>query len=149
VFVSDNAAYDWHWIAGLFDVAGISNPLGQRGRRVSDFYAGLTGKWSNTQTWKKWRVTTHDHNPVNDAMGNVEAFAKILTDYGSSRPLQSIQSPGRGFTWVLGATGRALKQVLIHDGNVESLARLRRGDQTERPRYRTVPSQSSSVRKLN
>src|SRR5215469_2864000 len=78
VFVSDNVAYDWMWIAGLFDEAGMPNRFGHSGRRISDFYAGLTGDWSNTQEWKKWRRTKHDHNPVHDALGNVEAFVKIL-----------------------------------------------------------------------
>jgi hypothetical protein len=76
-FVSDNVAYDWQWIAGLFDRAELENPFGHSGRRISDYYAGLTGRWTNTQAWKRLRVTTHDHNPVNDAMGNVEAFARI------------------------------------------------------------------------
>jgi len=77
VFVSDNVAYDWQWISGMFDKAGISNPFGHSGRRISDFYAGLMNNWGDTQGWKRWRVTKHDHNPVNDAMGNVEAFQKL------------------------------------------------------------------------
>ena len=78
VMVSDNIAYDWQWIAGMFDRAHMVNPFGHSGRRISDFYAGLTGKWSNTQAWKRLRKTVHDHNPVNDAMGNVEAFERIM-----------------------------------------------------------------------
>lgn len=77
VFVSDNVAYDWMWIAGLFDSVGVPNPFGHSGRRISDYYAGLKHNWSNTQGWKKLRETVHDHNPVNDAMGNVEAFRKL------------------------------------------------------------------------
>ena len=77
-FVSDNVAYDWQWISGMFDRAGLENPFGHSGRRISDYYAGLTGRWSNTQAWKRLRRTVHDHNPVNDAMGNVEAFERIL-----------------------------------------------------------------------
>lgn len=78
VFVSDNPAWDWQWIAGMFDRAGMSNPFGHSGRRISDFWAGLNDDWSRTQDWKRFRKTRHDHNPVNDAMGNVEAFAHIL-----------------------------------------------------------------------
>lgn len=77
VFVSDNPAYDWQWISGMFDKAGMPNPFGHSGRRLSDFYAGLMNNWGDTQDWKRWRVTKHDHNPVNDAMGNVEAFQKL------------------------------------------------------------------------
>lgn len=78
VFVSDNPAYDWQWIAGLFDRAGTDNPFGHSGRRIGDFWAGLNHDWSETQGWKRLRRTVHDHNPVNDAMGNVEAFEEIL-----------------------------------------------------------------------
>jgi hypothetical protein len=78
VMVSDNPAYDFMWIAGMFDEAGMDNPFGHSARRISDFYAGLTGDWNSTQAWKKYRKTPHDHNPVNDAMGNAEAFDHIL-----------------------------------------------------------------------
>jgi hypothetical protein len=76
--VSDNPAYDFMWIAGMFDEAGLDNPFGHSGRRISDFYAGLTGDWLSTQEWKRYRRTVHDHNPVHDAQGNAEAFAEIL-----------------------------------------------------------------------
>ena len=78
VFVSDNPAYDWQWIAGLFDRAGMDNPFGHSGRRISDFWAGVNRNWIDTQSWKRFRKTAHDHNPVHDAMGNVEAFDEIL-----------------------------------------------------------------------
>ena len=77
IFVSDNPAYDYMWIAAMFDVAGFNNPFGHSARRISDFWAGLQNNWGDTQSWKRFRVTPHDHNPVNDAMGNVEAFEKI------------------------------------------------------------------------
>jgi hypothetical protein len=78
VFVSDNPAYDWQWIAGMFDRAAMDNPFGHSGRRIGDFWAGLNRNWSDTQGWKRLRKTAHDHNPVHDAMGNVEAFEEIL-----------------------------------------------------------------------
>lgn len=77
VFVSDNVAYDWMWIAGMFDEADYDNPFGHSGRRISDFWAGLNHNWGETQSWKRFRVTKHTHHPVDDAMGNVEAFQKI------------------------------------------------------------------------
>ena len=77
VFISDNVAYDWQWISGMFDQAGINNPFGHSGRRISDFWAGLQHNFGETQSWKSFRYTEHDHNPVNDAMGNVEAFQVI------------------------------------------------------------------------
>jgi hypothetical protein len=78
IFVSDNPAYDFQWINYGFHHAIGRNPFGHSGRRISDFYAGLVGDFSNSQGWKRLRVTPHDHNPVNDAMGNVEAFARLL-----------------------------------------------------------------------
>lgn len=78
LFVSDNPAYDWQFINYYFHKFLGRNPFGHSARRISDFYAGLTKDWSNTQKWKRWRQTKHDHNPVHDAMGNVEAFEEIL-----------------------------------------------------------------------
>jgi hypothetical protein len=78
VMVSDNPAYDFMWIAALFDKAGAPNPFGHSARRISDFWSGLNQDWSNTQGWKRLRKTKHDHNPVNDAMGNVEAFEQMI-----------------------------------------------------------------------
>lgn len=90
VFWSDNVAYDWKWIDYGFNlwmpptynddrklISG-GNPFGHSGRRISDFYAGLTGDVRNTQRWKHLRVTKHDHNPVHDAMGNYEAYHRML-----------------------------------------------------------------------
>lgn len=77
VFVSDNVAYDWQWIAAMFDEVSYVNPFGHSGRRISDFWAGLNHNWGETQSWKRFRVTKHTHNPVDDAMGNVEAFQEI------------------------------------------------------------------------
>jgi hypothetical protein len=78
IFVSDNPAYDWQWINDGMWIYTDGNPFGHSGRRISDFYAGLVGDFGQTQKWKSFRVTPHDHNPVNDAMGNVEAFARLL-----------------------------------------------------------------------
>lgn len=80
IFVSDNVAYDWQWIAGMYDRAGMTNPFGHSGRRISDFWAGLQRNFGETQSWKRFRKTKHDHNPVNDAMGNVEAFEQIMRE---------------------------------------------------------------------
>ena len=78
IFVSDNPAYDWQWISAAFDLCGMPNPFGHSGRRISDFWAGYHRDFYRTQDWKSLRQTTHDHNPVNDSMGNVEAFEAIL-----------------------------------------------------------------------
>jgi DNA polymerase III epsilon subunit-like protein len=77
-FISDNPAYDFQWINAAFDSCGMDNPFGHSARRIGDFWAGLQRNWSDTQSWKRFRVTPHDHNPVHDALGNVEAFEEIM-----------------------------------------------------------------------
>ncbi len=78
VFWSDNPAFDWQWINHGFAVANIRNPFGFSARRIGDLYAGLKKKPGNTQGWKKYRTTNHDHDPLNDAKGNAEALIEIL-----------------------------------------------------------------------
>jgi hypothetical protein len=78
IFVSDNPAFDWQWINDAFHTQLGENPFGHSARRISDFYAGLVGDFAQTQKWKALRVTPHDHNPVHDALGNVEAFERLI-----------------------------------------------------------------------
>jgi len=77
VFVSDNPAFDWQWINYWFHHTLGMNPFGWSARRIGDYYAGLKGNFHRSTDWKKFRITKHDHHPVNDAMGNVEAFEEI------------------------------------------------------------------------
>lgn len=77
IFVSDNPAYDWQWINFYFWKHHGANPFGHSARRIGDYYAGLVGNWKSASRWKHLRRTKHDHNPVNDAMGNVEAFKRM------------------------------------------------------------------------
>ena len=77
-FVSDNPAFDFMWICVGFHSTLGRNPFGFSARRIGDFYAGLRNDFYCKQDWKRLRVTPHDHNPVNDALGNVEAFARLL-----------------------------------------------------------------------
>ena len=77
VFISDNVAYDWQWINFYFWKYFQCNPFGHSGRRISDYYAGLCGNFYKTQGWKRLRITKHTHNPVDDAMGNLEAFVRL------------------------------------------------------------------------
>jgi len=74
VFVSDNPAFDWQWINYWFHHTLGMNPFGWSARRIGDYYAGLKDNFQRSTDWKRLRVTKHDHHPVNDAMGNVEAF---------------------------------------------------------------------------
>lgn len=78
VFISDNPAYDWQWINYYFWKHLGRNPFGHSARRIGDFYAGLVGDFYQSNSWKRLRVTTHDHNPIHDARGNMEAFMRML-----------------------------------------------------------------------
>lgn len=82
LFVSDNPAYDWMWLAYGFDSHHMDNPFGHSARRIGDLAAGLDGDWMNTSGWKDDRVTVHDHNPANDALGNAEALRTVLLRHG-------------------------------------------------------------------
>lgn len=77
VLVSDNPGFDAMWMnCYCWDFLGES-PFGYSSRRIGDFFAGFTGDWKSTSKWKSLRSTTHTHNPVEDALGNAEAVAKI------------------------------------------------------------------------
>lgn len=78
IFVSDNPAYDWQFINEAFHRILGKNPFGFSARRIGDFYGGLIGDWNRTQAWKKLRITKHDHNPVHDALGNLEAWERLM-----------------------------------------------------------------------
>jgi hypothetical protein len=81
VFWSDNPAFDWQWINDGFLRYIGKNPFGHSARRIGDFYAGLVKDVTAASKWKKFRRTKHDHNPVHDALGNVEAMAHILEEF--------------------------------------------------------------------
>jgi len=80
VFVSDNPAFDWQFINFYFHLYGLGNPFGFSARRIGDFYSGLNRDWSDHNSWKKLRKTTHTHNPVDDAKGNAEALLALLQE---------------------------------------------------------------------
>lgn len=75
--VSDNPAFDFMWMADFFWRTLNYNPFGHSAHRIGDYYAGLVGDFHTKQHWKDLRVTKHTHNPVDDAMGNMEAFNRL------------------------------------------------------------------------
>jgi len=77
ISVSDNVAFDWQFINYYFHRFVRRNPFGFSGRRIGDLYAGLVKDASKATEWKKYRVTEHTHNPVDDAKGNAEALRKF------------------------------------------------------------------------
>ena len=77
VFVSDNLAFDWQFINYYFHRFLGRNPFGFSGRRIGDIYAGLVKDAYRATEWKRFRVTEHTHNTVDDARGNAEALKKF------------------------------------------------------------------------
>ncbi len=78
IFISDNPAFDWQWINYYFYKYLGRNPFGFSARRIGDLYCGMVKDASKNYEWKKkYRKTVHDHNPVNDAIGNAEAIIEI------------------------------------------------------------------------
>jgi hypothetical protein len=75
IFVSDNLAFDWQWINYYFHYFMGKNSFGFSGRRIGDLYCGMKMNAGLNSEWKrKYRKMAHDHNPVNDAIGNAEAL---------------------------------------------------------------------------
>ena len=72
--ISDNPAFDWQFINYYFHKFLGDNPFGFSARRIGDIYSGLGQNFYIANKWKSLRKTTHDHNPVNDAIGNAEAL---------------------------------------------------------------------------
>lgn len=77
IFISDNPAFDWQFINYYFHRFLGRNPFGFSARRIGDLYSGLVRDGSKASGWKKYRLTTHSHNPVDDAKGNAEALKKL------------------------------------------------------------------------
>lgn len=82
IFMADNNGYDYlfmHWYFEHF-LGEKEDPFGWSSRNLNDLYHGLTGDlWSS---FKHLRKTRHDHNPVNDAMGNAEALRYMVQKMG-------------------------------------------------------------------
>jgi len=80
IFWSDNLAFDWQWINYYFHRYLGSNPFGHSGRRINDLYSGLVKDCRASNDWKrKYRITKHTHDPVDDARGNAEALKTIIS----------------------------------------------------------------------
>lgn len=76
IFWSDNNGFDFGWMNWYFLSFIGSNPFGHSSRRIADLVQGYE---KNLRfNWKKLRRTKHDHNPVNDAMGNAEVLLGYL-----------------------------------------------------------------------
>lgn len=77
--LSDNPAFDWQWINFGFHTVIGHNPLGFSARRIGDVWAGHKSDIRDHTSWKKLRKTAHTHDPLDDALGNAEAFLTIVS----------------------------------------------------------------------
>lgn len=80
--LSDNPAFDWQWINFGFHLTLGRNPMGYSARRIGDMWAGIQRNIKDHSSWKRFRQTNHSHDPLDDAMGNAEAFLKIWEKAG-------------------------------------------------------------------
>jgi hypothetical protein len=76
MFISDNNGFDYMFISWYFWHFLGRNPFGHSSTNLGSLYKGLVK--NVFKNFKYLRKTKHDHNPVNDAMGNVEAFHKMV-----------------------------------------------------------------------
>lgn len=75
IFISDNVAFDWMWVAFYFNFFLDRNPFGYSARRIGDLYCGMVK--DSYAKWKHLRDAPHNHNPVSDALGNAQALLKM------------------------------------------------------------------------
>jgi len=81
VLLSDNNGFDYmffHWYAIHFLGVG-GDPFGHTSRNINDIFKGLSKNFRKNH--KHLRKMKHDHNPVNDARGNGEAFIAMVDKY--------------------------------------------------------------------
>ena len=82
-FLSDNNGFDWQFICWYFWKFYGSCPFGHSSTNIGSFYKGLTRDIK--KSFKRLRKTKHDHNPVNDAKGNAEAFIAMVDEFKVGR----------------------------------------------------------------
>ena len=82
MFISDNNGYDWQFINWYLWKFCETNPFGHSSTNLGSLYKGLIK--DTRKNFKKLRKTRHDHNPVNDAIGNAEALLHMKDKMGLS-----------------------------------------------------------------
>ena len=76
---SDNNGFDWQFIAWYFHHFLGTNPFGHSSVNLGSLYKGMVR--DTFQNFKHLCKTPHTHNPVDDAMGNAEAFLAMIAQY--------------------------------------------------------------------
>jgi hypothetical protein len=70
--VSDNVAFDWQFVNWYFHHFLGENPFGYKATDLDSLYHGLSRDMG--KNFRRHRKTEHTHNPLDDALGNAEAF---------------------------------------------------------------------------
>lgn len=79
MFISDNNGFDFMFVCWYFHHFLGDNPFGHSSTNLGSLYKGLV---ANThKNFKHLRQTKHTHNPVDDAMGNAQAFLQLAKEY--------------------------------------------------------------------
>lgn len=79
MFISDNNGFDWQFVNWYFHHFLGQNPFGFSSTNLGSFYKGLVK--DSSKTFKHLRRTRHTHDPVDDALGNAEAFLTIIEQH--------------------------------------------------------------------
>lgn len=85
VLVTDNPGFDFMWLAYECHHKLGRCPFGHSARRIGDAYAGLRQRPRDTMGWKRLRIAPHDHNPMNDSLGNAQAWLAMWPKYGTTK----------------------------------------------------------------
>lgn len=93
VLVSDNPGFDFGWINYECHHKLGYGPFGHSARRIGDVYAGLRSRPRDTSGWKRYRRAPHDHNPVNDALGNAQAWETMWQTHGIGKDAMLAGAP--------------------------------------------------------
>ena len=78
-FISDNNGFDWQFVNWYFHHYCGGNPFGHTSINLGSLYKGLVR--DVFLNFKHLKNTPHTHNPVDDAMGNAEAFLKMIGEH--------------------------------------------------------------------
>lgn len=84
IFIADNNGFDWSFVNWYFHHFIGGNPFGFSSQNLNSLYKGLTR--DAFASFKHLRRTRHDHDPLNDAMGNAEALLYMIDGMGLSAP---------------------------------------------------------------
>lgn len=79
MFIADNNGFDYmftHWYLHYFL---RMSPFGHSSANLNSLFKGL--KKELRASFKNFRITKHDHNPLNDAKSNAEALLTIADKY--------------------------------------------------------------------